>query len=272
MAALKLILGLLAIIWLALAAFMYSTQGSLLYQPRPVSAMEETQLMNDLPGVEPYLVNTPDGQSLAGWYLPRKRGRTLAPALVYFGGNAEDALDFMKQAANIPGVSIFAVNYRGYGHSTGTPSEKALKEDALAVHDQAAATVGGLALVMGRSLGAALAAHVAAYREVAGVILVTPFDSILNVAKDHYPYLPVKWLLKEHYDAVPDAKRAEAPALFFTANQDNIIPPVRGQALYSAWKGTDKRILAIPLAGHNDIQEYSTYKMELPLFIKERTN
>jgi hypothetical protein len=272
MAALKLILGLLAIIWLAMAAFMYATQGSLLYQPRPLTAFEETQLMNDLPGVEPYLVNTPDGQALAGWHLPRKRGRGLAPALVYFGGNAEDALDFMKQAASFPGVSLFAVNYRGYGRSTGAPSEKALKEDALAVHDQAAAATGGLALVMGRSLGAGLAAHVAAYRELAGAILVTPFDSILNVAKGHYPFLPVKQLLKEHYDAVPDAKRAETPAVFFTANQDNIIPPARGQALYDAWKGTDKRIVAVPLAGHNDIQQFSAYKNELALFLKERVN
>lgn len=271
MAAIKLILGLVAICWTAFAAFLYFTQHSHMYQPRPADPVAETLLMNELPGLDVFVVLTPDGQSLTGWQLTRKQGRGVAPGLVYFGGNAEDAGDFMRQAALYPGFTLIAVNYRGYGRSTGTPSQEALLEDALAVYDQAVAATGGPGVVMGRSLGAGMAARVAANRPVAGVVLVTPYDSLLNVAKEHYPFMPVTWLLKEPYDAVPDAMRATAPMIAFTANLDSVISPERGRALFDAWKGTDKTFVRVPSAGHNDITQFTTYKQEVLRFLKELT-
>ena len=268
MSALKLILGLIALVWAGIAAFLYFTQGSLLYQPRAASPIAETQLMNALPGVEVFLVVTPDGQSLTGWYLPRKHGRGLAPPLVYFCGNAEEATDFMKEQGNsYPDVSLVAVDYRGYGRSTGVPSEKDLKADALTIYDQAVATTGSLGFVMGRSLGAGIAAYVAANREVLGAILGTPFDSLVAVAKGHYPFLPVSWLLKEDYDALPDAAKAMAPALMLTGTQDDVIPVERGRALYDAWKGP-KSYVNVLSAGHEDIEQYSGYKDSIPRFIQ----
>lgn len=268
MGVLKLVLGLVVICWLGIAAFVYFTQGSLLYQPLPTNVLIETELMNTVPGLEVFLVTTPDGQSLSGWFLPRKRGRALAPVLVYYGGNAEDAMDFMRQAKNYPDVSIAAVNYRGYGRSTGVPSEAALKEDALAVFDQATAMTGGKGFVMGRSLGAGLAAHVAAQREVIGAVLLTPYDSILAVAKDHYPYLPVSLLLKERWDALPDAAKAQAPAMVITANQDGVISDARSDALYDAWAGSKVRV-RVPLAGHNDIINFPDCTKAIQKFLQD---
>lgn len=270
MAALKLILGLVLLCWLGFAVFLYFSQGSLLYQPRSSDPMAETQLVTALPDAQPFLVATKDGQSLAGWYLPRKLGRGPAPALVYFGGNAEEVTDFMKQAKNLPDVSIVAVNYRGYGRSTGVPSEAALKEDALAVFDQAVALTGGKGFVMGRSLGSGLAVHVAAYREVLGAVLVTPFDSILAVAKGHYPFMPVSWLLKERYDAVPDAEKALSPALVLAGTQDDIVPEVRARALFDKWKGPKQFALVIS-AGHNDISDYPRYGEAIKIFLQDNS-
>lgn len=269
MAAIKLILGLVAICWTAFAAFLYFTQHSHMYQPRPADPVAETLLMNELPGLDVFVVLTPDGQSLTGWQLTRKQGRGVAPGLVYFGGNAEDAGDFMRQAALYPGFTLIAVNYRGYGRSTGVPSEEALKQDALTVYDQAVSATGGQCLVMGRSLGSGLAVHAAANRPVLAALLVTPYDSLLNVAKDHYPFMPVNWLLKETYDAVPDAMRATARMMTLTGNLDSVIEPERGRALYDAWKGTDKTYVSVISAGHNDIAKFTTYKSEVLRFLKE---
>jgi len=258
MAVLKLILGIAILCWLGFAAFLYVSQGSLLYHPRAADSIAETQLVTTLPDTQTFLVLTKDGQSLAGWYLPRRQGRGPAPALVYFGGNAEDATDFIKQAQNYPNVSIVAVNYRGYGRSTGVPSEAVLKEDALTVFDQAVGMTGGKGFVMGRSLGAGLAVHVAAYREVKGAILVTPYDSILAVAKGHYPLFPVAWLLKERYDALPDAEKALSPAMVLVGTQDDVIPEARARALFDKWKGP-KEFVLVTSAGHNDISSYPRY-------------
>lgn len=268
MAVIKLVGGFLFICWAGLAAYLYFAQNSILYQPRPVDAMLETSLMQEVPGLEVLLVVTRDGQTLAGWYLPRRMGRAVAPALVYFGGNAEDAADFLKQAKNFPDVSIVSVNYRGYGRSTGVPGEQALKDDALAVYDQAVVETGRPALVMGRSLGAGLAAHVAANREVLAALLVTPYDSLLAVAKGHYPFMPVSYLLRDQYDALADAAKALAPAMFITANLDGTIPPEHGRALYNAWKGP-KRLVNVHGAGHNDITQYPTYQSSSAGFVKE---
>lgn len=268
MAVLKLIVGFLALLWASAVVYLYFAQSSILYQPRPVDAMLETTLMQDVPGLEVFLVTTRDGQSLSGWYLPRRLGRGIAPAVVYFGGNAEDASDFMKQAKNYPDVSIVAVNYRGYGRSTGTPGEQALKDDALAVYDQVVAETGREAMVMGRSLGAGLAVHVAANREIVAAVLITPYDSILAVAKEHYHFLPVSLLLRDRYDALPDAAKATAPALVIAANLDGTIPPDRARALYDAWKGP-KRFLNVPGAGHNDITQYPSYHTATVNFLKE---
>ncbi|MFP5222696.1 MAG: alpha/beta hydrolase [Acidobacteriota bacterium] len=268
MAVLKLVVGFLAVLWIAAVAYLYFAQDSILYQPRPVDAMLETTLMQDVPGLEVLLVATRDGQSLSGWYLPRRLGRGVAPALVYFGGNAEDAADFMKQAKNYPDVSIVSVNYRGFGRSTGTPGEKALKDDALAVYDQAVAETGRAAFVMGRSLGSGMAVHVAANREILGAVLITPYDSILAVAKEHYHFLPVSWLLRDRYDSLSDAAKATAPALVVAANLDGTIPPDRARALYDAWKGP-KRFLNVPGAGHNDITQYPSYHTATVNFLKE---
>lgn len=268
MSALKLILGLVFLCWLGIAVFFYFTQGSLLYQPPPVDPLAETQLAESMPDAQVFLVNTADGQALSGWFLPRRHGRGLAPALVYFGGNAEDATDFMRQAGLFPNVSIVAVNYRGYGRSTGVPSETVLKEDALTVYDQAVGQTGGQGFVMGRSLGAGLAAHVAAERDVLGAVLVTPYDSILAVAKQHYPFLPVSLLLKERFDALPDAAKARAPALVITANQDDVVPEERADALYDAWAGPKERV-RVPLAGHNDIVTFTGYSEAIGRFLGE---
>ena len=148
-----------------------------------------------------------DGSRLAGFLVPGES--TPAPAVICFGGNAEEASWMLAEARWPRDYALVALNYRGYGKSEGDPGERALTEDALAIYDAVARRPDvdpKRIVVFGRSLGTAVAVHVAAARPVAGVILASPFDSLVAVGRQHYPWLPVSWLLKDRYDsAMPGA-------------------------------------------------------------------
>ena len=134
-----------------------------------------------------------------------------APTVIYFGGNAEEVSWTLAERRWPRDVTLVAVNYRGYGRSGGAPGEPELKADALAIHDAVAARTDvdpRRIVVFGRSLGTAVAVHVAAARPVAGVVLASPFASLVAIGKVHgYPWLPVGFAA-----APPLRRRRPTPA------------------------------------------------------------
>ena len=194
-------------------------------------------------------VDAPDGTRLHAWFM--KSGPDL---VLYFGGNAEEVSWMIDAAAaQAPGVSWLLTDYRGYGASQGSPSEKNLVSDALiwhryAVHELHASKV----FALGRSLGSGVAASLAAQRPLAGVILVTPFDSLTAVAQRYYPYLPVKWLLRHRFDSFSLAPGIDVPMLCLIAGRDEVIPPAHAERLWQAWGGPKRKVV---LAGayHNEV-------------------
>ena len=143
------------------------------------------------------------GERLKVWVVPRAGSK----ALLYFGGNAEDVAGNIEEfAAAFPDRSLFLVNYRGYGGSSGQPSEAALFADALAIFDHVRREHSEIA-VMGRSLGSGVAVFVASERPVERLVLVTAFDSLVNVATEYFRWLPVGWLMRDRYDS---ARRASS--------------------------------------------------------------
>lgn len=190
-----------------------------------------------------------DGTRVHAWH--RKSG----PALVlYFGGNAEE-VSWMLDVARMetPSTSWLLMDYRGYGRSEGAPSEKALVADALALYDHAVRLPGVDAkriFAFGRSLGSGVAVALATERALAGVILVSPFDSLAAVAKRYYWYLPVDWMLKHRFDSIALAPRLKTPLLALIAERDEVIPPVHAQRLFEAWGGP-KRKVVLQGASHN---------------------
>jgi uncharacterized protein len=145
-------------------------------------------------------------------------------AVIYFGGNAEEvSLGLGEIAEAFPDSAVYAMHYRGYSGSTGKPSEENLLADARALFDLVAESHDQIFLA-GRSLGSGLAVHLASEREVAGLLLITPFDSLVNVAKHYYPWLPVNLLLLDRYESWKYASKVTAPTLIVAAEQDSIIP------------------------------------------------
>ncbi len=244
-----------AAVVVGLPLVMYLAQDALIFYRQPLDEGRRVAVLKRFPAVEEIVLPTPDGERLHAW-----RVRATGPLVLYFGGNAEEVswmLDAVGDPARgeTPGVGWLLVDYRGYGASTGSPSEKALVADALQLYDHAAKLPGvdpERLYAFGRSLGSGVAVALAAQRRIRGVVLVTPFDSLAAVAKHHYPYLPVDWLLKHRFDSIAHAPALQAPLLCFAAERDEIIPAVHAERLYAAWGGPKKRIV-LDGANHNSI-------------------
>ena len=190
-------------------------------------------------------------------------------ALVYFGGNAEDVAGNIPEFQQyFPDHTLYLVNYRGYGGSTGNPTEAGLFEDALNVYDKVSENHENIS-VIGRSLGSAVAAYLAAEREVNKLVVVTPFDSVLNMAKGMYPIFPVSLILKDRFDTVGRVSEIQAPILALVAERDGIIPRKRTDALTSAIPANQVSVEIIKNTTHNDIQNSTDYAEALISFIRD---
>lgn len=188
------------------------------------------------------------GPVLRGWRV-RDGGER---ALIYFGGNAESLEPLRVPLADaLPGHAVYLVAYRGYGASDGRPDETALFDDALALFDQVRSESPSRPIdVIGRSLGSGVASYLASQRPVSRLVLVTPFDSLASVAASHYPWLPVRWLLRDRFESAHYLNAYRGPLLVIRAGRDSIIPPVNTDRLLAAAR-TPPRTLDLPGAGHN---------------------
>ncbi len=217
-------------VYLLICSALYFLQDRLLFLPRA----NDPRAVTALTGFSWELEHA--DARLTGWFIPAPQPRR-APLVLYYGGNAQDVA--VTAASRTHLANTLYVNYRGYGSSTGTPSEAALFTDALAVYDAASSALphNGKVILHGRSLGSGVAVHVAAERPVAALVLITPYDSIANVAAARYWFVPVDYLLHHRFDSAARAGEIEAPALVLTASHDRIVPPQHAEALVARWAG-----------------------------------
>jgi pimeloyl-ACP methyl ester carboxylesterase len=234
-----------AIGYLALCVALFVVQRSHLYYPQPRSLAGNATTIT-MPIEE-------------GQVLVTTRAHPGPNALVYFGGNAEDVSNSLPGlAAAFPEHAIFLMHYRGYGGSSGKPTEAALIADALALFDRVHAQHPNMVLV-GRSLGSGVAVQVASLRPVARLVLVTPYDSLQELAARQFPYLPVRWLLQDKFESWRHAPRVAAPTLIIAAEHDEVIPRDSTEALYSRFRSGVASFKVVAGTGHNTISESPQY-------------
>jgi pimeloyl-ACP methyl ester carboxylesterase len=259
--------------WLKLAAcvalgfplLIYFLQERLLFFPQPL--VEDPLKANTGAAIDGVSLVTADQLRLRGWLAHATNTRAPAPILIYFGGNAEEVSWLAASAGRYAGWSLLLINYRGYGGSEGKPGEAALFADALQIYDYAAGRAqGGRVAVMGRSLGSGVAVYLASQRPVAGVILVSPYDSIESVAKGIYPYLPISLMLKHRFDSIARAPGIKLPLLCLVASADRVIPRPHSERLYAAWGGP-KQWREIAPAEHDSIAEAADYWRAIAAFM-----
>jgi len=244
----------LAGLYVAICALMIAFEGSLLFHPTHVEATVVERL-HSRAEVEPLTVSAGD-VTLRGHFVAGE-GDAPRPTLLYFGGNAESV---WRRVRDQPGPNGRRFNraylaYRGYDQSEGTPSAHALLADALAFYDHIAQRpdVDANAIVArGTSLGTGLAVHVARERTVAGVVLLSPYDRLANVAAGHYPWLPVRLLMRNDIDSAARAPGISAPALIVHGEADRVIPMGHGRALAAAWSGPVEALYLVQ-GTHDDL-------------------
>ncbi len=241
-----LILALLvATAYLSLCAWLFFTQRSQIYFP-----VRET---NPLGAQSMRLKN--GAATLKIWVVERPGPRTL----IYFGGNAEDvSANLPTFASTFPDHSLYLVNYRSYGGSTGSPSESALVADATVIFDHLHARYPEIS-VIGRSLGTGVAVQLAAAREVRRLVLVTPYDSLASVAGAHFPMFPVRLFMRDRYNSASYVHAISAPVLAVIAGEDEIIPFARSEALVNSFPQSQIRVVLLDGATHNSIDLYPGY-------------
>ena len=238
-----------------LCALLYARQRSMLYYPTPQVNSGEAQALR-LPH---------EGQSLKVWYVKRDTGQ----ALIYFGGNAEDvALNISQFKQLFPHHSLFLHNYRGYGGSSGQPTEAGLCSDAKALYDYVRKNYQNID-VMGRSLGSGVAVYLASEKEVQRLVLVTPYDSMVNVASTYYPFIPVSLLLKDRYDSRKRADKLDMDILVIIAERDEVIPRRSSDGLVSALGPENTTVTVIGAASHNSIGSFPEYEEVLRTFLNK---
>ncbi|HIP45547.1 MAG TPA: alpha/beta hydrolase [Sulfurospirillum arcachonense] len=205
-----LIFGLIAL-YLGALIYIYLTQDSQVFNPRSIEKKEPIKLKD----VEHITFEVEKGVVLKGIHKTSDN----SPLVIYFGGNADDAT---RIVLHVKGFEIVAFNYRGFVNSGGKPSEKDIFSDALQIFDKYGENRD--VIVVGRSLGTGVATYVASQRVIKGLILITPYDSIVSIGKKMYPYFPIETLSNHKFESVKYMLDVKAKVGLIEVEGDDVIP------------------------------------------------
>lgn len=249
------LLALAASAWVLLVALAWLAQRRLIYLP----------LGDDVPaapavlaGAEDVTLRTADGLTLGAWFVPARGDASAAGgvSVIVFPGNAGDRTFRapLASALSRAGFAVLLFDYRGYGGNPGRPSEEGLLRDARAAWDylEGRPGVDGERIAFfGESLGCAVATALALEHRPRALVLRSPFTSLVEVGRRHYPFLPVRLLLRDRFPCEERIGRVRAPVLVVAGETDSIVPPRLSREVFRA-ASAPKRYVEIPGANHND--------------------
>ncbi len=228
---------------------LYFTQSNILFPSQKANQAAYQDIAASLPNTNIDFA-TKDGVILNGYFVDTKPDQ---PLIIYYGGNAEDITYTFSHLQKGLDKSLLGFNYRSYGKSNGQPSESNLFSDALEIFDAYQSKFQGRQIILiGRSLGSGVACYVASQRNIKGLILLTPYDSILNVAKSKFSFMPIKLLLKHPFNSLEYSKNIKVSTLFCLAQADFVIPRENSMHLYDNWS-SPKKLVTITNSNHNNL-------------------
>jgi fermentation-respiration switch protein FrsA (DUF1100 family) len=233
----------------ALVALLYVAQRSMQYFPERFRTAPTDA---GLAGAEEVILDTPDGERVIVWHVP-PRGEQ--PVVLYFHGNGASLrwrVDRFR-ALTADGTGLVALSYRGYGGSSGSPSETGFMTDALAAYTFAAARYAPQRIIVwGESLGTGVAVALAADKPAGHVVLESPFTSAADIAAGRYWFVPVSLLMKDQFRSDLRIRKVTAPVLVVHGDRDRVVPFVLGERLYDMIAAR-KRFVRVAGAGHEDL-------------------
>lgn len=254
----KTLIGLILLNYVVFGGFLFLFQDFFLYHPTPY-VPHQNVLEQDL---------QIDGEILKLLVVNPGHDR----GVLYFGGNAESVgYNAPYLEAALPGQTLYLINYRGYGGSTGTPSEAVLYGDALRIYDEVSPRHRELA-VIGRSLGSGVATYLAVNREISRMVLVTPFDSIENVAQKKFPFLPIDWILSDSYHSMARVGEINIPVMILVAENDRIVESWSSDNLIAAFSARRPEVYVLADSDHNSISQKPEYYALISRFLSGKTD
>lgn len=253
MTVLKWIVIIAALGYLGALALMFFAQRAFVF-PVPSTARTPPGAAG-FPEAEEHVLSTSDGERVIVWHVAPAPGRHV---VIYFPGNGDTLAGSAGRFADITsdGTGLVALSYRGYAGSSGQPSEQGLLRDAAAAHAFAAALYPASKIVLwGFSLGSGVAVALAAEHSIGGMILEAPYTSIADIAASAFPYLPVRYLLKDQFYSDRRIVEVAAPLLVMHGVRDDTIPMTFGERLFALAR-EPKQFVRFGGGGHNDLDRF----------------
>ena len=252
MAAVKSILLTALACYAGIVGLMYLAQRSLMYFPETVRTAPADA---GFPQAREVVLDSAGGARVIVWTAPPKENK---PVFLYFHGNGGSLRYRVSRFRNLiaDGSGLVALSYRGYGGSSGAPSEEGLLADGRAAYAFARAQYPASELVVwGESLGTGVAVVVAAENRIAALILEAPFTSTADIAFAAYPFIPVRWLMKDQFRSDEHIGKVTAPLLVLHGRRDNIIPFAYGQRLFEL-APEPKQLVPFPAGEHENLDAH----------------
>ena len=236
----------------AMVALLYFAQRALMYFP---DGTRTPPAEVGLPEAEEVTIETADGERLIAWHVPPADGKLV---VLYFHGNAGALVNRVQRFRGLiaNGDGLLALSYRGYGGSSGSPSEQGLLADAAAIYEFAVAHYAPQQIALfGESLGTGIAVALAAEKPVARVLLQAPYTSIADIGAAAYPFMPVRLLVKDSFRSDQRVERVKAPVLVIQGERDRVVSVENSERLYALIRAP-KRFVRFPEGGHVDLDQY----------------
>lgn len=226
-------------LYLGICTLLFLNQDNLLFHPKPLSKTDVIKILNTNPDFDTLSFVMIDNVKISLYVSKDSLGSKL-PLLIYFGGNAEEVSHIMEKKFYFKNFKFVLVNYRSFGLSEGKISEKNMFSDALEIYDK-------LKLrndidseninVIGRSIGTGVATYLSCQRNIKSTVLITPYESMIDVAQEKYPFVPIAWLIKHPFNSKQYALSVNSKMLAVISKNDVVIPKQHAYNLIKAWKG-----------------------------------
>jgi uncharacterized protein len=248
---LAVILGAYLLIFAALFFFQdnIANSTSSFFQAQILSQEAEKAISGE--GIENISFETPDGVKLTGWLLKSSELKK-APLVIFFNGSGSESSQMIPYMKNVEGWDVALVNYRGFGTSSGTPGQEKVLEDALFLYDQFSMREDidpDRIVSMGYSLGTGVAVYLSARRDVAGTILVAPYDKLTLIGFNRSPaYAPFSGIMNHYFNSAALASGITTPVLVLVGSMDTNVPPELSKRLVDLWGGN---VTSIEYPGEN---------------------
>lgn len=261
-----------ATLYVSICALLYFNQDDLLFHPQPNTPKEVTEILNKYPEFDTLSFVMKDGNRTCG-YISKDTVKEKLPLVLYFGGNAEEVSHLSEYKSYFPNIVMALINYRSFGLSQGVISEKTMFSDALEVYDKLITNPevdANKVIVIGRSIGTGVATYLSSQRKTKATILITPYENMIDVAFEKYPFVPISLLIKHRFESDKYAPTISSPMLALISANDQVIPKHHAYKLKEAWKGKTEALEVIE--DHNSIMDNEEVWKKIEVFVKANSS